>query len=121
VLGRLIERADVFVQNLSPRAARALAIDADAVHARHPGLIACDLSGFVAADPRKAYGLIQAEVGVLAVTGTPDAPAKAGISIADIAGGMYLLTGILAGLVERGHTAAARRCRRRCSRASRSG
>lgn len=108
LLERLLGRADVFVQNLAPGAAERLDLSAAAVRKRHPEIIACDLSGFGDAGPyadRKAYDLlIQAETGVIAVTGTPDEGVRTGISIADIAGGMYLLTGVLTALYQRCRT-----------------
>ena len=105
LVGQLVARADVFVQNLAPGAATRLGLDAKALHGRNERLIACDLSGYGAGGPygdRKAYDLLlQAETGFLSVTGTPGHGVKAGISIADIAGGMYAFTGILAALYER--------------------
>ena len=107
-LDMLIGRADVFVCNLAPAAIRRLGLEASQLTARHPRLVACQLSGYGDAGPyadRKAYDLlVQAEAGVLAVTGSPDAPAKAGISIADIAGGMYAYSGILSSLLQRERT-----------------
>jgi crotonobetainyl-CoA:carnitine CoA-transferase CaiB-like acyl-CoA transferase len=108
VLDTLIGRADVFVCNLSPAAIARLGLDAGRLAARHPRLIACQLSGYGDRGPyadRKAYDLlVQAEAGVLAVTGSPAEPAKAGISVADIAGGMYAYSGILAALLQRERT-----------------
>ena len=105
---RLVARADVFVQNLAPGAARRLDLDADRLTARHPTLIACDVSGYGSTGPyaeKKAYDLlIQCETGLVSITGTPEAPAKAGISVADIAGGMYAFSGILAALYDRERT-----------------
>jgi len=112
ILRRLVERADVLVQNLAPGAAARLGLGYDALHPRLPRLIVCDISGY-GDDPRapgpdrdrKAYDLlIQAESGFLSITGTPQEPAKAGCSIADIAAGMYATTGILAALIERGRS-----------------
>jgi crotonobetainyl-CoA:carnitine CoA-transferase CaiB-like acyl-CoA transferase len=105
IMARLVERADVFVQNLAPGAAERLGLEASALHARHPRLIVCNISGYGPDGPfaaRKAYDLlIQSEVGLLSITGTPEAPSKAGISIADIAAGMYGFSGILAALYRR--------------------
>ena len=107
-LDRLIARADVFVCNLAPAAITRLGLDAERLSARHPALVACQLSGYGEDGPyanRKAYDLlVQAEAGVLAVTGPPGEPAKVGISIADIAGGMYAYSGILAALLQRERT-----------------
>ncbi|TMH62603.1 MAG: CoA transferase, partial [Betaproteobacteria bacterium] len=100
VLSKLIARADVLVQNLAPGAADRLGLSAATLRPRHPQLVVCDISGYGADGPyrdKKAYDLlIQSEAGFLSVTGTPEDPAKAGCSIADIAAGMYAYTGILA-------------------------
>jgi itaconate CoA-transferase len=108
VLHQLIAKADVLVQNLAPGAAQRMGIGAAALRAKHPKLIACDISGYGNDGPhrdRKAYDLlIQSEAGFLSVTGSPDQPAKAGNSIADIAAGMYAYTNILAALIQRGRT-----------------
>lgn len=108
VLAGLLERADVLVQNLAPGAAERLGLSYDALKARHPRLIVCDISGYGSDGPyrdRKAYDLlIQSESGFLSITGTPDEPSKAGCSIADIAAGMYAYTNILAALLQRGRT-----------------
>jgi crotonobetainyl-CoA:carnitine CoA-transferase CaiB-like acyl-CoA transferase len=110
VAERLLARADVFVQNLAPSAAQRLRLDAEAVVARHPRLIACDISGYGPEGPyrdKKAYDLlVQCEAGVVSITGTPDAPSKAGIPVADIAAGVYAYSGILAALYERERTGA---------------
>ena len=107
-LDALIGRADVFVCNLSPAAITRLGLDAGALAARHPRLVACQLSGYGDDGPyadRKAYDLlVQAEAGVLAVTGSLAEPAKVGISVADIAGGMYAYSGILTALLQRERT-----------------
>lgn len=107
-LDALIARADVFVCNLAPAAIRRLGLEADALAGRHSRLVACQLSGYGEGGPyagRKAYDLlVQAEAGVLAVTGSEDSPAKAGISVADIAGGMYAYSGILSALLQRERT-----------------
>ena len=112
VLMQLLEGADVLVQNLAPGAAARLGLSFEALQPRHPRLIVCDISGY-GDDPerpgpyrdKKAYDLlIQSESGFLSVTGTPDEPAKAGCSIADIAAGMYACTSILSALLQRGRT-----------------
>jgi crotonobetainyl-CoA:carnitine CoA-transferase CaiB-like acyl-CoA transferase len=108
VLRQLVARADVLVQNLAPGAFARLGIPLEDLCASHPRLIACSVSGYGAGGPfaeRKAYDLIvQAEAGLLSVTGTEEHPAKAGISIADIAAGMYAYSGILTALYERERT-----------------
>ena len=105
VMQRLVANADVFVQNLAPGAAGRLGLGADQLHETHPGLIHCSISGYGEGGPytdKKAYDLlVQCEAGLLSVTGSPEASAKAGISIADIAAGMYAYTGILTALIRR--------------------
>lgn len=110
VLEKLLEQADVLVQNLAPGAAARMGLDFQALHARFPRLIVCDISGYGEGGPyqdKKAYDLlIQSESGFLSVTGGPEDAqmAKAGCSIADIAAGMYAYTGILSALLLRGKT-----------------
>jgi itaconate CoA-transferase len=110
ILLRLVEKADVFVQNLAPSAAERLGLDHAELRAAHPRLITCSISGYGKGGPyekRKAYDLlIQAEAGFLSVTGTPGETAKAGISVADIAAGTMAFQGILAALLQRGRTGA---------------
>jgi crotonobetainyl-CoA:carnitine CoA-transferase CaiB-like acyl-CoA transferase len=107
-LKELVARADVLVQNLAPGAAARMGLSWQALHTQHPRLIVCDISGYGADGPyrdKKAYDLlIQAEAGLLSVTGTPEAPSKAGNSMADIAAGMYAYSSILAALLQRQHT-----------------
>lgn len=108
VLARLLEEADVLVQNLAPGAAARLGLSFEALHEKHPRLIVCDISGYGDSGPyreKKAYDLlIQSESGFLSVTGSQSEPAKAGCSIADIAAGMYAYSSILAALLQRGKT-----------------
>ena len=108
ILARLVDRADVFIQNLAPGAAGRLGLDAQTLRAKHPRLIVCDVSGYGDSGPyahKKAYDLlIQSEAGVLAVTGTPETQAKVGISIVDISAGMYAYSGILTALYQREKT-----------------
>jgi itaconate CoA-transferase len=108
VLDRLVARADVLVQNLAPGAAERLGLSAAALQPVHPRLVVCDISGYGNSGPyrdKKAYDLlIQAEAGLLSVTGTPEHVARAGISVADIAAGMYAYSAILAALIQRGRT-----------------
>jgi itaconate CoA-transferase len=105
IVERLLERADVVIQNLAPGAARRLGLGSESLLAKYPRLIVCDISGYGDNGPyasRKAYDLlVQAEAGVLSVTGTPDTPSKVGIAIADIAAGMYAYSGILTALYQR--------------------
>ena len=112
VLHQLLAQTDVLVQNLAPGAAARLGLSYEALCERYPRLIVCDISGY-GDDPerpgpyrdKKAYDLlIQSEAGFVSVTGSPEAPAKAGCSIADIAAGMYAYSGILSALLQRGKT-----------------
>jgi itaconate CoA-transferase len=105
----IVEKADVVVQNLAPGAAARLGVSHEALASRRPDLIVCDISGY-GDDPanpgpyrdKKAYDLlIQSESGFVSITGTPDEPSKAGLSIADIAAGMYAYSNILAALLQR--------------------
>jgi formyl-CoA transferase len=111
VLDRLLAKADVLVQNFGPGAAGRLGLDPAVLRPRFPKLIVCGISGYGADGPwadRKAYdALVQCETGVVALTGTPEHPAKAGISVADIAGGMYAYSGILTALYQRATTGVA--------------
>ncbi|MFC7643311.1 CaiB/BaiF CoA transferase family protein [Streptosporangium lutulentum] len=110
VLDAMLARADVFVQNLVPGAVQRLGLDEETLRAKHPRLIICSISGYGSEGPyrsKKAYDLlIQCETGVLSVTGTPESPVKAGISIADISAGMYAYSGVLTALYERERTGA---------------
>ncbi|MEG0412276.1 MAG: CaiB/BaiF CoA-transferase family protein [Comamonas sp.] len=104
----LLKTADVLVQNLAPGAAARMGLSYEVLKTHNPQLIVCDISGYGADGPyrdKKAYDLlIQSEAGFLSVTGTPDTPSKSGISVADIAAGMYAYTNILAALMLRGKT-----------------
>jgi len=108
ILEQLMDKADVFVQNLAPGAADRLGLGALALRERKPVLIWCGISGYGPSGPyaeKKAYDLlVQCETGVLSVTGTPDAPSKAGIPVADIAAGMDAFSSILAALLRRERT-----------------
>jgi len=108
IVRKLLEKADVLVQNLAPGAAARMGFSYEQLKDRYPRLIVCDISGYGADGPyrdKKAYDLlIQSESGLLSVTGTPDTPSKAGCSIVDIASGMYAYTNILAALIQRGRT-----------------
>ena len=108
VMARLIRDADVFVQNLAPGATDRLGLGAAELRNLNPRLIVCNISGYGNSGPyrdKKAYDLlIQSEAGLLSVTGTKDTPSKAGISIADIAAGMYAYSGILSALFRRERT-----------------
>jgi crotonobetainyl-CoA:carnitine CoA-transferase CaiB-like acyl-CoA transferase len=105
---RLLDRADVFVHNQGPGAAERLGYTHAVLQQRNPRLITCAISGYGEAGPhrdRKAYDLLlQGEAGVIALTGTPEQPAKVGISVADIASGVYAFSSILAALYQRQST-----------------
>ena len=105
ILDRLLKGADVFLQNLAPGAAERLGLGAQTLRERHPRLIWCGISGYGPSGPyaeKKAYDLlVQCEAGMLSVTGTAEAPSKAGIPVADIAAGMYAFSSILAALLRR--------------------
>lgn len=107
-LRRILARADVFVQNFAPGAAERLGLGAEELRREHPRLVHCSISGYGSSGPyrdAKAYDLlIQAETGLVTMTGTPEHPAKAGIPAADIGAGMYAFSGILAALYERERT-----------------
>lgn len=113
IMDKLLSGADVLVQNLAPGAAARMGLSFEALHEKYPKLIVCDISGYGDSGPyrdKKAYDLlIQSEAGFLSVTGSPDEPAKAGCSIADIAAGMYAYTNILTALIQRGKTGLGRR------------
>lgn len=107
-LMQLLARADVLVQNLAPGASARMGLSYEALKEHNPRLIVCDISGYGADGPyrdKKAYDLlIQSEAGFLSITGTPEAPSKAGISVADIAAGMYAYSNILSALLLRATT-----------------
>jgi itaconate CoA-transferase len=108
LLDALLNRADVFVQNLVPGAVERLGLDAASVRKTRPGLICCSVSGYGPEGPyssKKAYDLLlQCETGLVMSTGTAEVPSKAGISVADIAAGMYAYSGILTALYDRERT-----------------
>lgn len=105
ILIKLIAKADIFVQNLAPGASARLGLSYEQLKDRFPRLIVCDISGYGIGGPyeqKKAYDLlIQSESGFLSTTGSQDAMAKAGISIADICAGIYAYTSILTALLWR--------------------
>ncbi|MCK6629961.1 MAG: CoA transferase [Anaerolineae bacterium] len=107
-LAKLIARADVFIHNLAPGAVERLGFGYNQLKDTHPRLIWCGISGYGPDGPyrdKKAYDLlVQAEAGVVSLTGSPDAPAKVGVSIADIAAGLYAYSSILAALYQRERT-----------------
>ncbi|CAN5842196.1 CaiB/BaiF CoA-transferase family protein [soil metagenome] len=108
VLSRLVGRADVFVQNLAPGAAGRLGFGAEQLRDKKPRLIHCSISGYGEGGPytqKKAYDLlVQCEAGLVSITGTEETPSKVGVSIADVAAGMYAYSGILSALLRRERT-----------------
>jgi itaconate CoA-transferase len=108
VLGRLLGTADVFLHNLGPGAVDRLGFGAETLRAGHPRLVVCTMSGYGSTGPfrdKRAYDLlVQSEAGLVAITGTAEHPAKAGIPVADIASGMYAFGNILAALIHRERT-----------------
>jgi formyl-CoA transferase len=108
VLAAMLAKADVFVQNLKPGAIAKLGFPLDQLRHTHPRLVICSISGYGEDGPyaaRKAYDmLIQAESGLASLTGSPDAPARVGVSVCDIAAGMNAYEAILEALIARGRT-----------------
>ena len=104
-LKKLLLKADVFIQNLAPGAAKRLGLGHEQLNEEFPNLITCSISGYGDGGPdgeRKAYDLlIQAEAGLLSITGSKDGPAKCGISIADISAGTMACNSILAAVINR--------------------
>ena len=120
VMAKLLDRADVLISNLAPGAMARLGFSSAEVRAAFPKIITCEISGYGDSGPyesRKAYDLlIQAESGLVSITGDAARPAKVGISVADIAAGMYAYSGVLAALIKRGRTGRGARSACRCSR-----
>ena len=110
VLEAMLAKADVFVQNLKPGAIGKLGFAVTRLRKDYPRLICCSISGYGESGPyaqRKAYDmLIQAESGLASITGGPEAPARAGVSVVDIAAGMNAYEAILEALLARAHTGA---------------
>ena len=108
LLRRMIAKADVFIQNLAPGAAARAGFGAEKLRRAHPRLITCDISGYGEEGPyteMKAYDLlVQAESGLASITGTPDGPGRVGVSLVDIAAGMYALAAVYRALIARGRT-----------------
>ena len=104
----LAREADVFIQNLAPGAAERLGLGAQTLRAANPRLVHVSISGYGPGGPyttKKAYDLlVQCEAGLVSITGTPEEPSKVGISVADIAAGMYAYTGVLTALFQRERT-----------------
>lgn len=105
---RLVQKADVFFENYAPGVAGRAALGSDQLISLNPRLVYCSLSGYGQDGPFrdvKAYDLlIQGEAGIIATTGYPDKPARAGVAVADIASGMYAALGITLALFQREKT-----------------
>ena len=108
LLAAMIAKADVFVQNLKPGAVAKLGFAVERLRREHKRLIVCSISGYGEEGPfaqRKAYDLlVQAETGLASITGGPDAPARVGVSVCDIAAGMNAYEAVLEALIARGRT-----------------
>jgi formyl-CoA transferase len=108
LLGAMLARADVFVQNLKPGAVAKLGFPIEQLRRKHPRLVICSISGYGEDGPyaaRKAYDmLIQAEAALASITGGPEAPARVGVSVCDIAAGMNAYEAILEALIARGRS-----------------
>ena len=105
LLHNMLASADVFIQNLAPGAVARLGFGADELRRRHPSLITCSLSGYGESGPSsnlKAYDLlVQAESGLVAVSGAPGDWGRIGVSLCDIGAGMNALIGILDAIARR--------------------
>ncbi len=110
LLKRMLQKADVLVQNLAPGAMDRAGLNSDDLRLANPRLIVCEISGYGSDGPyanMKAYDmLVQAETGLASITGTADAPGRVGVSICDISSGMYAHAAILEALYERDRTGA---------------
>lgn len=108
ILDQLLAKADVFIQNFGPGAIDRLGFGIDVLKEKYPQLIICSISGYGENGPyreKKAYDLlVQCEAGLVSVTGSEEVPSKVGISVADIAAGMYAYSGILSALIARSRT-----------------
>ena len=108
LLQRMLARADVFIQNLAPGAAERLGVGSAALRERHPRLITCDISGY--GDDGRLYGmkaydlLVQAESGLVSVSGAPGDWGRIGVSVCDINAGLNALVGIQQALLLRERT-----------------
>lgn len=108
LLHRMLAKADVFIQNLMPGAAARAGFGSAELRGKYPRLVTVDISGYGDEGPyaaMKSYDmLVQAETGLASVTGGPEAPGRVGVSVCDIAAGMYAHQAILEALIARGRT-----------------
>ena len=120
LLDRMIERADVCIQNLAVGAAQRLGFGSDSLREQHPRLVTCDISGYGPTGPyaqMKAYDLlVQAESGLVSVSGAPGPLGRVGVSVADIATGEAAARGISQALVGQARTGAGAAIEAHCSR-----
>ena len=121
----MLAKADVFIQNLKPGAIAKLGFAIERLRRDYPKLICCSISGFGESGPyaaRKAYDLlVQAESGLASVTGGPEAPARVGVSVTDIASGMNAYEAMLEAIIARGRTGEGATIASRCSTRWRTG
>ncbi|MCG8491465.1 MAG: CoA transferase [Sneathiellales bacterium] len=108
LLKRMIQKADIFVQNLAPGVVDRYGLDSKSLRNNHESLITVDISGYGEEGPyakMKAYDmLVQSETGLAMVTGSPQEPGRVGVSVCDIAAGMHALVAVLEALYERKST-----------------
>ena len=108
LLAAMLAKADIFVQNLKPGAIDRLGFPIEPLRREHPRLVVCSISGYGERGPyaqRKAYDLlIQADCGLVSITGGPEAPARVGVSVVDIAAGLAAYEAILEALIARSRT-----------------
>lgn len=108
LLAAMIDRADIVIQNLAPGAFERAGFGSKAIRAAHPDKVCVDISGYGQTGPyreMKAYDLlVQAETGLCSITGTPDSPGRVGVSVCDVACGMYAYQAVLEALIHRGRT-----------------
>jgi itaconate CoA-transferase len=108
LLEKLLAKADVFIQNLKPGAVGKLGFSIERLRSDYPKLICCSISGFGESGPyatRKSYDLlVQAESGLASVTGGPEAPARVGVSVTDVAAGMNAYEAVLEAIIARGRS-----------------
>ncbi len=105
---RIVAGCDVVVQNFAPGALDRRGLGVADLHAKYPKLVVCSITGYGEDGPyrdRKAYdALLQAEAGVMSITGTPEDPSKCGVPVVDFSSGVYALSSILAALYRRAET-----------------
>jgi len=109
IVGALLSRADVVVENFRPGTMERLGFGYDTIGPKHPRIIYCSISGFGQTGPRRLEAgydaMMQAEGGLMSITGSPDgSPFRLGVAIGDIATGMLAVQAVLAALLARGRT-----------------